>query len=398
MTTPKIQPSKPVPFDWLTLLQFGCSGLMVAGGLTLILGLALNTLLAPWLGTIGQEPLFVLTTFLGTLAACLALAPSAWHALRRILNLPAQGFRAFGSRFGYAILALPLALVASHWALQAGLEWLVALLYLVPAVLVVVWLAWLALHGLQLGSAQRVWGALTSGLVGVPAIAFILEILAGIALLIVLAIYVQLSPQLSQALQALMDAPVSLVEEDLSLIAPFFNDPVILLAAFFALSVMVPIIEELFKPLAAYLLLRRPLSRADGFALGALGGAGFALAENLFLSAPADTLVLAAAARGGASAMHILTAGLGGYAAVRFKQQRKYGGLLAVFGLIIFIHALWNGLVLLSAAGAISEIIPGGLVPVEFAAVASVLLAVLGISCAYFIWRINRKLRSDPNA
>lgn len=390
-----MSPSAPTTgkpgFDWLTLLQFGSSGLVMAGGLTTVLGLALAAVFVP--SASSTDGLVQLSSLLGILTLALLLLPSSYHALRRILGKPGLVFRPYGRAFGFSILALPLCLGAAYLALEAGLDWLVAWLYLLPAILVVAWLAWLALRNLGPLSAQRIWGGLAAGLIGVTSFSLALEALAGVLVLAGLALYVQVTPELAQAIEALLQASENL--DDVSLLAPFMNDPVILLTGLFSLSVVAPLVEEFFKPLAVVLLLRRPLTPGQGFALGALSGAGFALAENLFLSAPAETLAVAVAGRAGASAMHVLTGGLAGLALVQARQQRRYLRLVGVYLLNILIHAVWNGLVLLSAAGAVSLAASEGLVPAAFAMLGPVLLAGLGCACLLAIWRINRRLQTN---
>ncbi|MBX3048119.1 MAG: PrsW family intramembrane metalloprotease [Anaerolineales bacterium] len=379
------------PFDWLTLLQFGSSGFALASGLTTALGLAVAAAFVPRASSL--DGLVQLSSLLGILAAALLLLPSTYYALRRILGKPGAVFRPYGRAFAFSILALPLCIGASYLALEARLDWLVALLYLGPAILVVAWLAWLALRKLGPLSAQRIWGGLAAGLIGVTSFSLALEAVAGVVVLAGLAVYVQVTPELTRAIEALLQASENL--DDVSLLAPFMNDPVILLTGLFSLSAVAPLVEEFFKPLAVVLLLRRPLTPAQGFALGALSGAGFALAENLFLSAPAETLAVAVAGRAGASAMHVLTGALAGLALVQARQQRRYVRLLGIYLLNVVIHAVWNGLVLLSAAGAVTLAAAEGLVPAAFAMIGPVLLVGLGSTCILAIWRINQRLQ--PN-
>jgi RsiW-degrading membrane proteinase PrsW (M82 family) len=225
-----------------------------------------------------------------------------------------------------------------------------------------------------------------------PALALILEGFGLIALLLFLAIYIDINPALSGIGANLENFTSANPEVLLQRLAPLFEDPIILLTAFLSLSFFVPLIEELLKPLAVYLLLRRPLSEAQGFALGALSGAGYALAENLVLNTQPESLFLVAAGRFGASAMHIFTAALSGFALVRAKNRRSAWPFLGILALNILIHGLWNGMVLLLTAASITEAGGSGLVPAEFGLLAVPVLLLLALGSIVFLQVMNRRL------
>lgn len=385
---------KPAPLDWLTILQFGLGAL----GATLAWMLASFSLVGSMLQAAeAGEPLFSglidLVPSAGIFLIGLLLLPSTFYALRRLLGRASFPAKIPGRLFGLAILLLPLLLVGGAWAVQAGLSWLALLAHLLAALLVVGWLLWLALRGLQPGSAQRTWGTFGSGMVASPILAFILEAMGLIVLILFLAIYIQINPALANVMSSLENATSANPEVLMQELAPFFNDPLVLVTAFISLSLFVPVIEELLKPFAVYLLLRRELSEAQGFALGALSGAGYALAENLALNTQPESLFLVAAGRFGASAMHILTAALSGYALVRAKKQKRIWPFVGILALNIFIHGLWNGMVLFTTAAALTE---GGLVPAGFAIMAVPILLILALACVIFLRQMNRRLSSAP--
>ncbi|HEX9596977.1 MAG TPA: PrsW family glutamic-type intramembrane protease, partial [Anaerolineales bacterium] len=366
MSPARAKKPKPTSLDWLTISQFGLGAL----GLSLAWMLALFSLIESMLHAVDAgEQLFSRLGDLVPIASLfvigLLLLPSTFYALRRLLGRASLPAKVPGRLFGLAILLFPLLLAGGSWAVQAGLGWLALLAHLLAALLLVGWLLWLALRGLRPGSAQRSWGAFGSGMVASPILAFSLEAIGLIALILFLAIYIQVNPALSGVVTSLESATSANPEVLIQELAPLFNDPLVLLTAFLSLSLFVPVIEELLKPFAVYLLLRRELSEAQGFALGALSGAGYALAENLALNTQPENLFLVAAGRFGASAMHILTAALSGYALVRAKQQRRIWPFVGILALNIFIHGLWNGMVLLTTAAALTQTSGVGLVPEE---------------------------------
>ncbi len=106
-------------------------------------------------------------------------------------------------------------------------------------------------------------------------------------------------------------------------------------------------IEEALKPIGVWLLFGRRLTPAAGFAAGALSGAGYALIESLALTSSGEAWSSLVLARTGTSAVHILTAGLTGWALVLAWQKRRFLPLLLAYLCAVMIHGLWNGLTLM---------------------------------------------------
>jgi hypothetical protein len=123
-------------------------------------------------------------------------------------------------------------------------------------------------------------------------------------------------------------------------------------------AVVAPLVEELAKPLAAVIIGRRLRSPAEAFLVGMLGGAGFAIVENMLYESGGFRLWAAVAAlRGVGGVLHPLNAGLvavGWYGVIVSRQPGAWRRLFALYGLAVLIHALWNGglTLIFSAAGA----------------------------------------------
>ncbi len=80
-------------------------------------------------------------------------------------------------------------------------------------------------------------------------------------------------------------------EEAIALLAPLLANPLTLVGGLFFLSLVTPLVEETAKSLPVWMAWRKLKSPAQGFALGALSGAGFGLMEGLFIStSPGDNL------------------------------------------------------------------------------------------------------------
>lgn len=389
---------KAKPFDWLTILQFGLGGL----GISLTWLLALALLVGGMLETAenrlpvlsGPSSIFPAT---GIFLLGLLLVPSTVFALRRLLGLRVTPFKVLGNRLGLIILLLPLLLGISSWAVQAGWDWLALITHLLFGLVLVAWLVWLAMRGVKVGSAQRTWGAFASGLAATPLLAFILEAVGVVALILVLSIYILFNPSLANAMVALQSAADQSPEQLMVSLTPFLSDPFIFFIILASLGFFVPVVEELLKPLGVYLLLGRKLTAAQGFALGALGGAGYALAENLTRIVAPENLLVVAIGRLGVTAMHIFTGALGGYAVVRARNEKRIGLWLGILALNTFIHGLWNAAVLLATAGSVTQSAGSGLVPVEFGVFAALLIPVIALACLIFMQRINRRLVKIPS-
>ena len=96
------------------------------------------------------------------------------------------------------------------------------------------------------------------------------------------------------------------VQDLMPVLAPYLNNPLVILVILFFVSGVGPLIEEAFKPLAVWLVGKHLRSTAEGFALGALCGAGFAILEGLLVSSGAvDMAGYGVAARATSSLMHI---------------------------------------------------------------------------------------------
>jgi RsiW-degrading membrane proteinase PrsW (M82 family) len=157
---------------------------------------------------------------------------------------------------------------------------------------------------------------------------------------------------------------------------------------------MVPLIEEALKPLGLWLLARRSLSPAEGFAIGLLSGAGFALTESLGyasagLQAESQGWAIIVLARAGTAMMHITTAGMVGWGmASAWSKKGIYRLVIGYLGAVL-IHSLWNMITVGVGIVAVQSL-PS---PALLGSVQLVCAGGLGLLLlALFIW-VNRALR-----
>lgn len=288
--------------------------------------------------------------FLGVLLAGIAVV-----ALQKFLNKPAADAAVVTSIPGrqiiigvvFAGLALLLGQVVRN---DESVNWLALPILTIPAVMLPLWIVTaLGVRELPLGSRWRTWGAFGVSLTAVPFLLIVIELFMFIVIFAVAVFYVAANPQVAAEFQGLSSQFMFLdleteagVDELLRSIAPFLVRPGVFLPALIVLSLLIPLLEELIKPLAVWLLAGRLHSAAQGFALGALSGAGFAIWETFNASGQTDGWGVLLFTRIGTGLLHIAASaimGMGIYLAVR---ERRYLRLLGNYLLAVLLHGLWN--------------------------------------------------------
>src|SRR5665648_436784 len=112
-------------------------------------------------------------------------------------------------------------------------------------------------------------------------------------------------------------------------------------------SVIVPLVEEFLKPAGTWLVVKKNMTPREGFALGVLSGAGYALFETLSASGNmgnGQSVILLG--RAGTDLLHIFTTGIIGWAMISDWKLKGWFKLISIYILSTFIHGLWNGLAL----------------------------------------------------
>jgi hypothetical protein len=314
------------------------------------------------------------TIFIAAASAFLVgvlLLPSAWYALLRLIGKPSIS-PAWTSRSSNHAVPLVLALILLLLALLAGnfasnsprFAWLLLPpLQLMAVGLPVFIFSSIGRWKLSAGSPQREWGIFSAGLVLGPAIILVLEVLAGVGIFLLAILYISLQPDLQREMMLLVErlnAARNSPDTILSILQPYLSRPLVLVAMFAFVSGIVPLIEELFKPIGAWLVAGRRLSAAQGFVAGLLSGAGYALFENLTISGMGNAWTITVIGRIGTVVMHITTAGLIGWALITAINERRYLRLGALYMASVFIHGLWNSLALLTAVSDLNLAGTGG--------------------------------------
>lgn len=356
-------PLKANRVEWFSALQFGLSALAIL----VLWSLAVSALLVGFVQQFGagSETMDVLQIFLlgVSFGFCgVLILPSAVYSLASMLGHPVQGYPLVLSRLRPTLLifAFPILAGIGYWLSQnSPLAWLfLPPIHVLAISLPILWLTYIGTRGLPVGSPQRSAGVFTSGLTLAPLIILAVEAAAVLAGFLFLGGVMAFNPELAETAnrlaQQLRTAPPS-SEAVLRILQPVVNNPFVVFSAVVFGAVIVPLIEELIKPVGVWLLANRQLTPSEGYALGILSGAGYALVESLFLTSSGQQWGLVILARIGTSAVHILTAGLMGWALVTAWGKGKYLRLGGIYLLATLIHGLWNGLTISNVFAALSH-------------------------------------------
>jgi RsiW-degrading membrane proteinase PrsW (M82 family) len=310
---------------------------------------------------------------------------SWWTALRAMLH-PKR-----------LIIAYPLVLGLGYLANQTSLSRniVLPLLNILSLTIPVIVLVWLALRGLPKGSYQLGWGAFSLGLAIGPTVVLTLELVGIVVMVIGLAISVGANPDLMEAVTEIgrlsfeADNPY-LVDEA---VGGLLSRPQVLLSILAYLAGFVPLVEELFKPISVWVLLGRKLRPVDGWVIGALSGAGFAIFESLSQATVDAGWWLGVVGRLGASIPHVFTTAFMGYTLALARNQKRYGRVLPVFLGVVAIHSLWNASSVMAMVTSLGA--PGGILSEDWTLFFVAMIIALGLGMVIALLRINHKLRSE---
>jgi len=310
-------------------------------------------------------------------------------------------------RFSTALVLVLVWLAASLLAQALGSSgataWLASPLHLLAIGCPVYLAVRLSSSGLPRQSQVRAWGTLAAGVVcstGVAAIAEIAILLAGV---LAAAAFLVLNPHQLLALERIVGelSRTTAIEGALAVLQPILMRPAALAAVLVAASVFTPVIEEVAKSAAPWLIFDRLRTAAEGFWCGALSGAGFALFEGLMASTePSGNWTLILLIRAWSSMMHILASAVAGWGIADFRTTRRSSRLVVGYACAIGIHAPWNASVVgIGYGGLRSAFGPAGpdVLAIMSIAAGGLTLLVLAIMLPPAIVLTNRMVR-QPGA
>ncbi len=227
-----------------------------------------------------------------------------------------------------------------------NINWLFLPVLTIPAVTLPIWVVTgMGVKNLPLDSRWRTWSILGISLTLAPFILFVLEFLIVVFIVLFVVIYALASPELMVEFQRLSSQLMFIDPESeaaMQILAPYLTRPGVVFVFLTVFSVFIPVIEELIKPLGVWLFAGKLNSTAQGFAFGALSGAGFALIETFNVSGQTAEWSGLLFSRIGTGTLHITTSALMGGAIFTAWHERRYLRLIGTYLLAILLHGLWN--------------------------------------------------------
>ena len=302
-----------------------------------------------------------------SLLSALLLAPILWLSINQLRGKPAPSFLD-GHKPWIKIVILVSVLV---WPAVIALGWLiaghpgVAVYILGPvnilvAVIPVVWAYFLAQRKLAAGPIARKWRIFGFSLTVTPVLTIIAEIFvliaAGILVLVLVVIIASIFPTFGQTLSEFSDQLSNLRTLGITdeMVNEWITHPLVIFGVLAVTSGIIPLIEEILKPIALWSLAGKDLTDQEGFVAGLLSGAGFALMENLLyftnVITSQDWLTMAIG-RAGTGVLHMFGSGLVGWGLARAWRKGKWPFLALMLVLAVITHGIWNALAMIGGVG-----------------------------------------------
>ncbi len=249
------------------------------------------------------------------------------------------------------------------------------------------------------GSALRTWGNITFSFSVTMPFILLLELVFVLVILVFVGVWVSSNPALLNQLMAmqeqLTDGLIDPAELE-RMVFEFLQNPWVLNSALLVIALLIPLMEELFKPMALWFLAGKKLTPSQGFVGGLIAGACFALLETAgSIGIPTDlewfTLLLG---RTGTGLLHITLSGLVGWGLASLFYEKNWGRALGNYLFAVLMHGTWNLFALLSG---IIPVLPDpqamGNFPYFLSQAGPFVLFTLAIINFIILVRTNQKLR-----
>ena len=386
------------PSRSLTIAQLVVSVLGILLSLGSVVGLTIMLLSSADAVITATENTQLINILFVIVAVILLTIPTLVSSIRYLAGRPSRP--PVRRKLLYASLALILVplliLLSSQLPPNRSYGWLPAIISVFTVLIPIWWFLELGRFRLPAGSVQRQWGLSTFSIfITLPVIILVEIIVLGLGLVFAALWLVQqpeFAPILSQfGSQSGLD--LALLDELAANLVPLLSRPEVIAALLAAVVLVVPMLEELLKPLALWLLHKRGLSPVEGFTAGLICGAAFALLESLFsVSAvmPGDWLYTVTG-RVGTGLLHIFTAGLNGWALASTWQDGRQLRVGLTYIFTVFIHGAWNFFAVVMGLHTITEL-PFSVFSALGASASWVLLGMALIMLIALVL-VNRRLR-----
>jgi len=399
--------------NWRTYLSLGLSALGIVFFLiqALTMGVVLLTNLAGDQGSSTQTiPMALMlwsALFSGTLL--LPVFILSLHQLRgdEVPNWLKTGRPAIRKAVLWVIAIWP-AFIALGWLIAGRpmvATFLLGPINLLVAGLPVLWTFNAASWKTNGGPRLRQWRIFGFSLTVMPFMVILLELAAVLLLAVFWVIYIvyrtSVDPGLAREISLLVEQITAAgqdVDSMLLVLEPYFLQPSVLFWVAAVVGGVMPILEEVLKPIALWPLAGKEITPQERFIGGLLCGAGFAVTENLLyfsLAISQEEWLLMVIGRAGTGILHMLASGLVGWGMVKTWRSGKWGAQVVLSLGAFILHSLWNVLALFVGIAPEYLIEPGPtLGQMVLFYIPIIVLLILSIAGIYLI---NRRFRNQNN-
>ena len=388
----------------LILIVLALSGAFV---LLFSIGLGINSIVD--LFSIGGDPAGEMIGAFAFGLELVVLLFSSWFVLQKAMGRE-QADLSFKFPFAdwqiFAVIVMVILSVTIGGVIAyMEISWLAWIILPALTVIVIVPPIWLLFgigtKGIELGPRWRIFGILGLSMTIGPLIMVVMEIVLLVGIIIVGLIVVGIQqPALLQEIVNLSKIIQQETDQEviLKLLTPYISNTAVIATMIGYIALLVPMVEELLKPLAVWIFAKKIESPAQGFAMGILSGAAFALIESLNASGDGTaTWPVIVSIRAGTSLLHMTASGLVGWGIVSAFQEKRIMRFFAAYFTAVTVHGIWNACAIGAGLSAVGESI--GKPEWLFNYIPAMLggMFVLGVGMFVVLIASNRKLRSSPS-
>lgn len=280
---------------------------------------------------------------------------------------------------------------------------LITSLLIIPLVLVpILFFFWIGARNLSLGNRPRVWGAVSFNFAIMMPVVLLAELVLFFFIFMMAAVWLAGQPELlSQIMMYAEQISNGLMDplEAEQLITDLVSHPIFLNSSILVVAVLVPLLEELFKPMAIWFLAGKRLTPSQGFVGGLIGGACFAMLESLGavgIPAESEWLILLFG-RTGTGLLHVTLTGIVGWGFASAFYNHNWRRAIVTYLGAVTIHGLWNFFALLSGIVPILPISEEmNNLPVLLGQMGVFVLVALFVMNLVLLFSVNRQLQTQP--
>lgn len=294
----------------------------------------------------------------------LVLLSAALVSVQKVLQQPSaekdSSYTITAWQIATLVILAGIAVLIGHLVTtNRAVNWIILPILTLAAVsLPILVLLGLGIQKLPLGARWQSWNVLGIAMTLAPLLLIVIESLVMIFIVVLAVVFIASQPELAREMERLSRQlyfigpnPEAMARQ----VAPLLTRPGVIAVALIYFALIVPLVEELIKPLGVWLFANRLRSPAQGFALGALSGAGYALIESLGVSAQTADWASLLLSRIGTGILHITASALMGGAIVFAVRERRYFRLFRTYLASVSLHGLWNALAILYTFSTLTE-------------------------------------------